>query len=29
VVERIYRAMVQAFIDMETGEHHRIVHPAG
>jgi len=23
VVERIYRAMVQAFIDMELTEHHR------
>jgi isochorismate pyruvate lyase len=28
VVERIYRGIVQAFIDMETDEHRRIAHPA-
>ncbi|MEW2146338.1 chorismate mutase [Micromonospora vinacea] len=24
LIERIYRGMIQAFIDMETDEHHRI-----
>jgi isochorismate pyruvate lyase len=24
LIERIYRGMIQAFIDMETGEHHRL-----
>ncbi|MEU7750252.1 chorismate mutase [Micromonospora sp. NPDC049101] len=24
LIERIYRAMIQAFIDMETGEHQRL-----
>ncbi|MEU8111086.1 chorismate mutase [Micromonospora sp. NPDC048947] len=25
LIERIYRGMIQAFIDMETDEHHRII----